>query len=67
MVLSRQVQFVVDAVYAMAHAIDDVRKKVCGGRRGICPKLKELDGGLIYQALLNVTFVGEFFTVLSCS
>uniref|UniRef100_A0A0P5YKL2 Metabotropic glutamate receptor n=2 Tax=Daphnia magna TaxID=35525 RepID=A0A0P5YKL2_9CRUS len=62
-----KIQFVVDAVYAFAHAISALQRDVCGnastaaGRRpvyGACPQLLSYDGGDFYtKYLLNVSFL----------
>jgi len=42
------VQFVVDAVYAMAHALHKAWLHLCHGKPGeVCEALKELNGELI--------------------
>lgn len=69
-----KIQFVVDAVYAFAHAISALQRDVCGtpgsGRNGAgrnrvfgaCPQLLNYDGGDFYtKYLLNVSFLGEFY------
>lgn len=69
-----KIQFVVDAVYAFAHAISALQRDVCaapGGSRngggksrvfGPCPQLLSYDGGDFYtKYLLNVSFFGKFF------
>lgn len=43
----QKVQFVVDAVYAMAHALNKAWKELCGGRGKVCESLKELNGKLV--------------------
>lgn len=68
-----KIQFVVDAVYAFAHAISALQRDVCGGSSGgsggrnrgrisgACPALLNYDGGDFYtKYLLNVSFIGEF-------
>lgn len=43
----QKVQFVVDAVYAMAHALDKAWRDLCGAQSGlVCEQLKELNGKL---------------------
>ena len=55
-----KVQFVVDAVYSFAHALNDAWTELCEPGDGYCRKLKELDGESFYkQYLLNVTFTGK--------
>lgn len=59
--LDTKTQFVVDAVYAFAHAISALHRDVCAGRRGACPALLNYDGGDFYSKyLLNVSFFGEW-------
>lgn len=55
-----KVQFVIDAVYAFAHAIHNAWLALCSGKGTICSELKELDPELFYkQYLLNVAFTGK--------
>ena len=60
-----KIQFVIDAVYAFAHAISALQRDVCGGgrrRNGPCPALLNYDGGDFYtKYLLNVSFIGINF------
>ncbi|XP_054710934.1 metabotropic glutamate receptor-like [Uloborus diversus] len=53
-----KVQFVVDAVYAFAHALDKVWRELCKPRgEGYCHAMRSLDGGKLYRDyLLNVSF-----------
>lgn len=53
-----KVQFVLDAVYAMAHALHKVWEHLCEPRGELyCSAMRDLDGGLLYKKyLLNVTF-----------
>lgn len=74
-----KIQFVVDAVYAFAHAASALQRDVCkpttanqqqqrrggGGVYGPCPQLLSYDGGDFYtKYLLNVSFVGESLILL---
>lgn len=53
-----KVQFVVDAVYAMAIAFHNLQKKVCPDHTGMCPAMKSYDGGIFYkQYLISISFV----------
>ncbi|XP_020287309.1 metabotropic glutamate receptor [Pseudomyrmex gracilis] len=54
-----KVQFVVDAVYAFALALNNLHKNLCGRRtEGICPSMANYDRGAFYRNyLLNVSFV----------
>lgn len=56
-----KVQFVVDAVYAFALALNNLRADLCGRRtEGLCPSMANYDRGAFYRNyLLNVSFVGE--------
>ncbi|XP_064488692.1 metabotropic glutamate receptor-like [Ornithodoros turicata] len=53
-----KVQFVLDAVYAMAHALHSVWETLCQPKEELyCDAMRELDGGELYKEyLLNVTF-----------
>lgn len=54
-----KVQFVIDAVYAFAYALDALKKDVCPGWKGICPAITYYDGGDFYKNyLLKVDFEG---------
>ncbi len=61
-----KIQFVYDAVYAMAHALDMMTKDACGhlkrkSKRKRCIKELNIDGARLYKEyLLNVTFEGKF-------
>lgn len=55
-----KVQFVIDAVYAFAHAINNARLILCHDMQGICDELKQLDQEIFYKHyLLNVSFEGK--------
>lgn len=56
-----KIQFVIDAVYAFAYALDDLKADVCPDRKGVCPAMTQFDGGEFYQKyLLKVDFIGKF-------
>ena len=61
-----KVQFVVDAVYAFAHALDHVWRELCEPKGGaLCPEMKNIDGGKFYlNYLLNVSFTGKIYFYL---
>lgn len=66
--LDTKTQFVVDAVYAFAHAISALHRDACHGRRGACPALLSYDGGDFYSKyLLNVSFFGNYQLYASLS
>lgn len=56
-----KVQFVVDAVYAFALALHNLRRDLCRDRvEGLCPSMANYDRGAFYRNyLLNVSFTGE--------
>ena len=55
-----KVQFIYDAVLAMAYSIDEMRKNVCPPRTKICKALEKIDGHtLLKNYILNITFDGE--------
>lgn len=53
-----KIQFVVDAVYAFAHALDEASKQLCRGQNeSFCEAFRNLDGESLYMNyLLNTTF-----------
>ncbi|XP_005107649.2 metabotropic glutamate receptor 3 [Aplysia californica] len=55
-----KVQFIYDAVYAFAYALDKMHKDICPGVAGLCPLMAKIDGEkLLREYLLNVSFNGE--------
>lgn len=56
-----KVQFIYDAVYAFAHALDKMHKDQCPGMSGICQNMEKIDGEkLLREYLLNVSFHGKY-------
>ncbi|KAM7411523.1 hypothetical protein PAMA_021486 [Pampus argenteus] len=53
-----KVQFVIDAVYAMAHALHDMHKDLCPGKVGLCSKMDSINGTLLLKYIRNVNFTG---------
>lgn len=52
-----QVQFVVDSVYAFAHALQNLHSHVCPGQAYVCEAMRRYDSGDFYrQYILNVAF-----------
>ncbi|XP_048512295.1 metabotropic glutamate receptor isoform X2 [Athalia rosae] len=52
-----KVQFVVDAVYAFAHALHNLQRDLCGPSEGLCAPMINFDRGAFYRNyLLNVSF-----------
>ncbi|KAG8436064.1 hypothetical protein GDO86_007244, partial [Hymenochirus boettgeri] len=54
-----RVQFVVDAVYAMAHALHNMNKDLCPGSTGICPEMEHAGGKKLLKYIRNVSFNGS--------
>ncbi|GBM00754.1 Metabotropic glutamate receptor [Araneus ventricosus] len=56
-----KVQFVVDAVYAFAHALDKVWRDLCEPKgEAHCHEMRTLDGATLYlDYILNVSFTAE--------
>ncbi|XP_068996551.1 metabotropic glutamate receptor 4-like isoform X1 [Embiotoca jacksoni] len=53
-----KVQFVIDAVYAMAHALHNMHKDLCPGKVGLCSKMETINGTLLLKYIRNVNFIG---------
>ena len=54
-----KVQFVIDAVYAFAYALQQLKNDVCPLHRGMCQDMKMVDGGFFYKNyLLKTSFIG---------
>lgn len=54
-----KVQFVMDAVYAMAHALDRLHRQLCGGYAGVCPRMANVDGRELLAHVRAVNFNGR--------
>ncbi|KAM9327041.1 metabotropic glutamate receptor 7 [Gastrophryne carolinensis] len=54
-----RVQFVVDAVYAMAHALHNMIKDLCPGSSGLCPAVDPVVGKKLLKYIRNVNFNGS--------
>lgn len=57
-----KVMFVIDAVYAMAHALHNMHKELCPGKVGLCSKMDPVDGTLLLKYIRNVKIAGKRFT-----
>ncbi|XP_051752184.1 metabotropic glutamate receptor 4 isoform X2 [Ctenopharyngodon idella] len=53
-----KVMFVIDAVYAMAHALHNMHKDLCPGKVGLCSKMDPVDGALLLKYIRNVKISG---------
>ncbi|KAM8930831.1 metabotropic glutamate receptor 7 [Pelodytes ibericus] len=54
-----RVQFVVDAVYAMAHALHNMNKDLCPGSPGLCPEMEHAGGKKLLKYIRSVSFNGS--------
>ncbi|KAL0962669.1 hypothetical protein UPYG_G00343730 [Umbra pygmaea] len=54
-----KVQFVMDAVYAMAHALHRMHRELCYGYPGLCPKMATIDGKELLSHIRAVNFNGS--------
>lgn len=64
-------QFVIDAVYAMAHALHSMHMDLCPGSMGVCDKMDPVEGPMLLQYIRSVNFNGtsltlDFFPTPSC-
>ncbi|KAG7478474.1 hypothetical protein MATL_G00081100 [Megalops atlanticus] len=53
-----KVQFVIDAVYAMAHALHNMQKELCPGQVGLCPRMDPVNGTTLLRFIRNTSFAG---------
>lgn len=58
-----KVQFVIDAVYAMAHALHNMQKDLCPENSGICPEMEQAGGKKLLKYVRSVSFNGESLKV----
>lgn len=54
-----KVQFVMDAVYAMAQALHRMHQDVCGGAPGLCPGMANVNGKELLAHIRAVNFNGN--------
>ncbi|XP_041113544.1 glutamate receptor, metabotropic 8b [Polyodon spathula] len=54
-----KVQFVIDAVYAMAHSLHRMHKDLCPGYIGLCPRMSNIDGKELLSCIRAVNFNGS--------
>lgn len=63
-----KVQFVMDAVYAMAHALHRMHRELCYGYPGLCPRMAtNIDGKELLGHIRAVKFNGKFCSWLLLS
>uniref|UniRef100_A0A8C6UXK5 Glutamate metabotropic receptor 4 n=1 Tax=Neogobius melanostomus TaxID=47308 RepID=A0A8C6UXK5_9GOBI len=53
-----KVQFVIDAVYSMAHALHNMHRDLCPGKIGLCSKMETINGTLLLKYIRDVNFTG---------
>eukprot|EP00058_Branchiostoma_floridae_P028593 XP_002614084.1 hypothetical protein BRAFLDRAFT_67330 [Branchiostoma floridae] len=53
-----QLQFIVNAVLAFAHALDDVHRTYCKNVSGLCQEMKKVTGRELLEFIRNVSFTG---------
>ncbi|XP_058860948.1 metabotropic glutamate receptor 4-like [Acipenser ruthenus] len=53
-----KVQFVIDAVYAMAHALHNMHALLCQGKVGLCPKMNPINGTMLLKFIRDVNITG---------
>lgn len=58
-----KVQFVMDAVYAMAHALHRMHRELCYGYLGLCSRMANIDGKELLSHIRAVNFNGELNTI----
>lgn len=54
-----KVQFVIDAVYAVAYALHSMHQDLCPGSAGVCSNMDPVEGRLFLQYIRAVNFNGE--------
>ncbi|XP_035257165.1 metabotropic glutamate receptor 8-like isoform X1 [Anguilla anguilla] len=54
-----KVQFVMDAVYAMAHALHRMHRDLCAGAPGLCARMSSVDGKELLRYVRAVSFNGS--------
>ncbi|XP_050169051.1 metabotropic glutamate receptor 7 isoform X3 [Myiozetetes cayanensis] len=54
-----KVQFVIDAVYAMAHALHHMNRDLCADSAGLCPDMEHAGGKRLLKYIRSVNFNGS--------
>ncbi|XP_066524195.1 glutamate receptor, metabotropic 8a isoform X2 [Hoplias malabaricus] len=60
-----KVQFVMDAVYAMAHALHSMHRDLCFGFPGLCARMSNINGKELLEYIRKVKFNGSAGTPVS--
>lgn len=58
-----KVQFVIDAVYAMAHALHNMQRDLCPDHPGVCPQMESAEGKTLLKYIRNTSFNGEWHII----
>lgn len=51
--------YIIDAVYAFAHALHGMYKQLCPTMTGICPQMRPVNGTKLRDRVFNVSFKGK--------
>lgn len=62
-----KVQFVIDAVYAMAHALHNMHKDLCPDHPGVCPRMESTEGKTLLKYVRSTSFNGEWLLIHTTS
>lgn len=54
-----KVQFVIDAVYSVAHALHSMHQDLCPGSSGVCSNMDPVEGSLLLNYIRAVNFNGK--------
>ena len=62
-----KVQFVIDAVYSMAHALHNMHQELCPGKVGLCAKMDPINGTHLLKHIRRLNFAGKSrLLILEC-
>uniref|UniRef100_A0A3Q1ES59 Glutamate receptor, metabotropic 4 n=1 Tax=Acanthochromis polyacanthus TaxID=80966 RepID=A0A3Q1ES59_9TELE len=53
-----KVQFVIDAVYSMAHALHNMHQELCPGKVGLCSRMDPINGTHLLKHIRRLNFAG---------
>lgn len=53
-------QFVIDAVYTMAHALHNMHKDLCPEQSGVCSEMEAAGGKKLLKYIRNINFNGKW-------